>query len=118
MLFKPYHIPMIRSGSKTVTRREWDDNYNGPKPGGIYAAKTELFQPNDECDCWIWIKDRYKQPLGTMTDISAQREGDYETLEEFIEGYERVYGDGAWDPGKVVDVVVFEYVGRSKNGTE
>lgn len=113
MLFKDYHIPMIRSGSKTQTRREWADNYHGPKVGTVVAATTELFVPKEEADCFIRITDRYTQLLGRMTDSEARKEGDYEDLEDFIEGYERVYGEGAWQGGmKEVDVVEFEYVGR------
>lgn len=115
MLFKDYHIPMIRSGSKTVTRREWDANYPGPNVGSVIAATTELFVPNDEADCFIRITNRYRERLGDVTDADAKAEGDYETREEFIEGYEAVYGDGSWSPEKVVDVVEFEYIGRSAN---
>lgn len=112
MLFKPYHIPLIRSGSKTTTRREWAENYAGPSVGTVVAATTELFVSNEEADCFIQITGRYDAPLGTMTDDDAQQEGDYETVEEFIDGYERVYGEGSWDPEKVVEVVDFVYVGR------
>ena len=112
MLFKEYHIPMIRSGSKTVTRREWSENYAGPNVGSVVAATTELFVSNEDADCWIRISDRYREALGELTDEDAQKEGDYETVDEFIEGYEDVYDEGSWDPCKVVDVVEFEYVGR------
>jgi hypothetical protein len=112
MLFKDYHIPMIRSGSKTVTRREWAENYAGPNVGSVIAATTELFVPKEESDCFIEITDRYRQPLGDMADEDAQAEGDYDDLEEFVDAYEAVYGDGAWDPEKVVDVVGFRYVGE------
>lgn len=112
MLFKPYHIPMIRSGSKTVTRREWKDTYPGPNIGSIVAAKTELFKPNTECDCFIRITDKYTQYLGDMTDEDATKEGDYADLYDFKAGYEKVYGDGSFDPWKEVTVVEFEYVGK------
>lgn len=110
MLFKEYHIPMIRSGSKTVTRREWDENYPGPNVGTVVAAKTDMLKPDDECDCFIRIVGKYEQPLGEMTDADAQKEGDYETMDEFREAYEDVYGEGSWVPGKVVTVVEFEYL--------
>lgn len=114
MLFKDYHIEQIRTGDKTVTRREWSDNYHGPNEGTIVAAKTELFTHDDECDCFIRITDTYEEPLGAVTDGDAQQEGEYETREEFIDGYEAVYGNGSWNPEKVVTVVEFEYVGRSR----
>lgn len=116
MLFKDYHIPMIRSESKAVTRREWADNYHGPKVGNVVAATTEMFVPDDEADCYIRITDRYRQPLGEMTDEDARAEGDYEFLSEFIGGYKDVYGPDAWDPEKVVEVVEFEYVGWERPG--
>ena len=114
MLFKNYHIPMIRSGSKTVTRREWADNYAGPNVGTVVAAKTDLLKPDAECDCFIRITETREEALGAITPASARREGDYEGVDEFIRGYEDVYGEGAWDPEKVVTVVEFEYVGRSR----
>ncbi|WP_084510010.1 ASCH domain-containing protein [Haloplanus natans] len=115
MLFKNYHIPVIRSGSKTVTRREWADNYAGPNVGTVVAAKTDLLKPGAECDCFIRITETREEALGTITPASARREGDYDGVDEFIRGYEDVYGEGAWDPEKVVTVVEFEYVGRSRS---
>ena len=114
MLFKDYHIPMIRSGSKTVTRREWAENYNPPRVGSIQIASDEMFTTDEDADCYIRILDVYDQPLGAMTDDDAQNEGDYETVEEFIDGYEKVYGQDSWDPEKTVTVVEFEYVGRER----
>lgn len=114
MLFKERHIPMIRSGSKTVTRREWADNYSGPNVGTVVAAKTELLQPDAESDCFIRIIGTREEPLGDITEESARREGDYGGVDEFREGYESVYGDGAWDPEKEVTVVEFEHVGEAR----
>lgn len=114
MLFKPYHLPMIRSGSKTVTRREWSPNYNRPKVGTIHAATTELFVSDEDADCYIRILDVTDEPLGAVTDEDARREGDYEDRDDFIDGYERVYGPDSWDPMKEVAVVAFEYVGRDR----
>lgn len=112
MLFKDYHIPQIRAGEKTVTRREWDENYSGPNIGSVVAATTELFVPDEDADCYIRVTDKDAQPLSSMTDADARKEGAYEDLAAFREGYEKVYGNGAWDPEKVVTVVEFEYVGR------
>lgn len=114
MLFKDYHLPQIRSGSKTVTRREWSENYARPNVGSVQIASDELFTSDEEADCYIRILDLYDQPLGEMDDADARAEGDYDCLAEFREGYEDVYGDGAWDPEKVVTVVEFEYVGRER----
>lgn len=114
MLFKDYHILQIRSGSKTVTRREWSENYNPPTVGSVQIASDEMFTSEEDADCYIRILDIYDQPLGEMTDEDAQKEGDYETMDEFREGYEKVYGQGSWDDEKVVDVVEFEYIGRER----
>lgn len=114
MLFKDYHIPMIRSGSKTATRREWSENYAGPNVGSVVAATTELFVSDEEADCYIRITDRYQQRLGEMTEEDAQAEGDYRDLYDFKTAYEDVYGEDSFDPWKVVDVVEFEYVGRER----
>lgn len=114
MLFKDYHIPMIREGSKTVTRREWADNYTGPNVGTVVAAKTEMLKPDDECDCFIRITGKRQESLGDISEESARAEGDYGGIDEFREGYEQVYGEGSWDPLKVVDVIEFEYVGESR----
>lgn len=118
MLFKDYHIPMIRSGSKTVTRREWAENYHGPNVGTVVAAKTEMLKPDDECDCFIRITGKRDEYLGEITPASAQREGDYDGVEDFRDGYEEVYGEEAWDDWKEVTVVEFEYVGRSRPGDD
>ena len=113
LLFKPYHIEQIRSGSKTVTRREWDTPR--VKGGNTYIAATELFTSHEEADCYVKVRQIYSQRLGEMTDEDAREEGNYETVEEFREGYERVYGMGSWDPEKWVYVVEFEYVGTEKS---
>lgn len=114
MLFKDYHLPQIRSGSKTVTRREWAENYNRPRVGSVQIASDEMFTSDADADCYIRVLDVYDQPLGDMTDADARAEGDYDDLAEFRAGYEQVYGDGAWDDEKVVAVVEFEYVGRER----
>lgn len=111
MLFQDYHIPQIRSGEKTVTRREWDQRQ--VVPGRTYIASTELFTSHEDADCYITVTDVYQEQLGAMTDADAQREGAYESLEEFIESYNEIY-EGGWDPEKTVWVVEFEYAGRSR----
>ncbi|TKX60607.1 ASCH domain-containing protein [Halorubrum sp. ASP1] len=114
MLFKEYHIPMIRTGSKTVTRREWDENYHGPNVGTVVAAKTDLLKPDEKCDCFIRITEKREEYLGEITEASARREGDYDGVEDFRDGYEEVYGEGSWDDDKQVNVIEFEYVGKTR----
>lgn len=113
MLFKPYHIPLIREFEKVVTRRDWAENYSEPVQGSVHMASTEMFQAKEDCDCFIQIGETYQEPLGDMTDRDAQMEGDYESLEEFRESWEEINGDGSWDPGKVVTVVPITYVGEN-----
>lgn len=67
-----------------------------------------------EADRYIQVLDVYEQPLGEMTDENTQSEGDY----DFRDGYEKVYGEGAWDPEKVVMVVEFDYVGRERHDNQ
>ena len=112
MLFTDYHISQIRSGSKTVTRREWERRR--AVPGNVYIASTEMFTSHDEADCYIRVTDVYQQPLGEMSDEDARWEGEYEDLADFRAGYEMVYGEGSWAPSKTVWVVEFEYVGRER----
>lgn len=121
--FKDYHIPQIRRYSKWQTRREWKKRQ--VVPGNVYMASSPEMNPDvppifighDDCDCYILVLDVYQQVLGDMTDADARAEGDYEDLEDFQEGYERVYGEGSWDPEKEVWVVEFWYVGRSRPDT-
>lgn len=130
MLFKDYHIPYIREGTKTVTRRVWAKGHSRPVPGSVHMAASAsmvpaeasydspLFLEQSACTCFIRIDEDYgrradREPLGAMTDADARLEGPYETVAEFREGWERVHGVGSWDPDLVVDVVPFEYVGRT-----
>lgn len=105
---------MIRSASKTVTRREWADEYPRPNIGSVQIASKDMFTSDEEANCYIRILDIADQPLGDMTCQDARKEGDYEDLEAFRVAYEDVYGEGTWDEQKTVAVVRFEYVGRSR----
>ena len=107
MLFKPYHIPLIRSGVKEVTRRNWKKPM--VKVGNVYMATTEMFTKKEDCDCWIKVVGCYRQKLKNMTEWEAHREGGY-TLEEFKEVCKEINGE--WDPNQTVWVVEFEYVGE------
>lgn len=121
VLFKDYHIPLIREHEKTVTRRVWKDEYNRPVEGSVHQAASASMVPedaeidspmllsNEECTCFVRIGEVYPEPLGDMTDEDAQKEGDYETVEEFRESWIEI--NGSWDPELVVDVVPIQYVG-------
>lgn len=111
MLFKPHHIEAIRTGEKTATRRQWADEYNRPNVGSVQMATTDMFTPDEECDCYIRITAVYQQALSEMTAADAQAEGGY-TLKEFEQVWDEIVGE--YDPEAVVDVVEFEYVGHSR----
>lgn len=82
MLFQPDHIEAIRSGAKTATRRDWADSYSPPREGSVQMATTEIFTPDDECDCYIIVTEVYRQRLGDMDADDA--EGGY-SLSDFRE---------------------------------
>ena len=113
MLFKERHIPLIRSGTKTATRRDWGEGYNRPTKGSVHMAQTEFFESDAECDCYIRICEVYQEPLGEMDHADAEKEGGY-TLEDFRRAWEVINGEGSFDPEQVVDVVEFEYVGQER----
>jgi len=107
MLFQEEHIRQIRSGEKTVTRRDWKSPQ--VKEGGVYIASTEMFCSHEEANCYIRVTDVRKEPLGSITPAGADREGGY-TREEFIEVWEDINGE--WEPEQHITVAEFEYVGR------
>lgn len=111
LLFKPEHIEAIRAGTKTVTRRDWADGYPRPNVGSTRGATTEMFQTREEIDCWLRILDVYEEPLSEMTNEDARKEGGY-GMADFREAWRDINGE--WNPELVVDVVVFEYVGRER----
>lgn len=111
MLFQDEHIAAIREGVKTVTRRDWADGYNRPTPG-VHMATTSLFETDEECDCYIVVLDVYREPLGEMTEEDYRAEGGY-GREDFEQAWREINGEPL-DPEKVVDVVEFEYGGRTR----
>ena len=113
LLFKDHHIPMIRDGVKTATRRQWSENYNRPSEGSVQMAVTELFTSDEECDCYIKILDVYQETLADMKPQDFEKEGGYDR-DGFVEVWKDICGE--WDPFEVVDVVEFEYVGTDRPG--
>ena len=104
MLFKPEHISMIKTGSKTATRRLWKKPH--VKPGGVYHAQVTMFQPKKESSTFIRVTAVYQQKLGDMTKKDAYKEGGY-TLEEFKRVFEDITKT-VWDDNLVVWVVEFK----------
>ena len=106
MLFKPEHIPMIRSGLNTLTRRTWKTPR--AKVGSTHLLKTQML--SSENFGRIEILNVHREPLSSMTDADARAEG-YDTLVEFRAVWERINGLGSWDPDTWVYVVEFEFLG-------
>jgi len=113
MLFQPEHIEAIRAGDKTETRRDWAEGYHRPEAGDIRMATTQMFQSDDECDCYIRVTDHYREPLGELNAAAADAEGGY-TVAEFEELWAEMHG--SWEPEMTADVIEFEYIGRSRPG--
>lgn len=109
MLFQQEHIDQIRTGEKTVTRRDWDRRQ--VKVGGVYIASTEMFTSHEEADCYVRVTGLREERLGDITDRQARREGGY-TARTFRTAWSEI--NGGWDPDLTVYVVEFEYVGTSK----
>lgn len=111
LLFKEPHIEAIRAGTKTVTRRDWAENYGRPNVGTVQMATTSLFETDEECDCYVRILDVYQEPLREMDHADARAEGGYDMV-DFRAAWRDINGE--WNPDLVVDVVEFEYVGTER----
>ena len=106
LLFKKHHIPLIKEGTKTATRRPVRPMV---KPGGTYRLKIELFESLPDK---IHVHSLYQQPLGEMTQRDAVKEG-HPTLHDFRREWEDLYP--RWDPRQQVWVVEFRYLGPDRN---
>ena len=100
LLFKPEHVDPILKGLKTQTRR-----LNARcKIGSIHLAKTKMLSP--ECFAHLLINNKYKQPLGDMSEEDAIKEG-YSSVEEYIQVWNRINPNHPWAESREVDVVEF-----------
>lgn len=104
MLFKNYHIPMIKSRIKTETRRNWKRKM--AKVGGTYPIQTKMFQPKTECEK-LRVTYMFQQKLGDMNQRDAKKEGNY-TIDQFIETFEII--NGSWNDDLIVWVIGFDYL--------
>jgi len=77
LLFKPYHVAPIIDHDKTETRRFWKKPR--AKRGSIHFCRLRF---DHNYFGRVEILDVYEQPLGEMSEESAQAEGGY-TLEEY-----------------------------------
>lgn len=118
MMFQPEHIEQIRSGEKTQTRRDWAENYAGPSVGSVVMATPANLGPivsHQECNCYIEITRRWREPLGALSTRAADREGGY-SVAQFKELWAELNGE--WNPEQEVEVLEFEYVGRERPDRE
>jgi hypothetical protein len=126
MLFKDYHIDLIRTDEKTATRRDWKPNYARPNPG-VHMATTEMFVSEEECDCFIIVEETYEEPLGELTVEDLDKEGmPREEAEQYADDppagfkptWEEINGEGSFDREQVVDAVEFTYGGTTREQAE
>ena len=99
MIFQEHHREQIRTGEKTMTRRNWDENrvtvgktYRATRGGNVEQG---MFEPRETCDYFIRVLDVYEQPLGDMDDQDAAQEGGY-TLSEFRKKWAEINDE--WNP--------------------
>lgn len=104
ILFQPEHVQPIHDGIKVKTRRNGKKRWN---VNTIHKAKTVMM--SKDYFALLRILTLHQEPLGAMTETDAREEGGY-TLEEYKAEWERINGEGSWDPELVVWVVQFERV--------
>lgn len=103
MLFKPEHVPMILSGKKTATRRNWIRPL--AKVGNIYKCKTKMF--DKKYFAKIKVTRIFRQSLGDMQNSDYIKEG-YDNKKQFVAIWNKINGD--WDPYLIVTVIEFDVV--------
>lgn len=85
LLFKPYHVKLIKEGSKTQTRRLWK------KPrcnvGSVHLAKTKMV--SKEYFAKLEILAVRKEHLLDITEADANAEGGY-TRKEFLAVWDEI----------------------------
>lgn len=85
MLFKPYHMELIKEGIKTQTRRLWKKQRC--KVGSIHLAKIKLF--TKEYFAKIEILNVRKEHLLSISEADANAEGGY-TRREFLDVWDEI----------------------------
>jgi len=110
MLFKPWHIPQIRAGRKTATRRLWARPR--VKVGSVYPCRTHLYQPAAEVDLRVMVDMVFQQRLGDMSDADAEEEGGWCDEAGAFHPYTRATFEAAWpaNTGKEWDGELTPYV--------
>ena len=85
MLFKKFHIPWIKSGKKTETRR-----FKKPRViiGHIYKPKTHFLRK--ERLGYIKILKVWEEKLGNISPGGVRREG-YRTRKDYFNAFAEAY---------------------------
>lgn len=102
ILFKAEHVEPILTGQKTQTRRVGKKRWN---VGSIHQARLSYYA---KPFARLRILSVRQERLGNISEKDARREG-YESIEEYQEVFERIYG--RWIPDKIVWVIDFEVIG-------
>jgi hypothetical protein len=105
ILFKAEHVPMIRSGRKTQTRRTWDKCR--VKVGSVHIAQTGGFGKGAKQFARLLITGVRRERLGDITEADAKAEG-YPTVSDYKNIFASIYG--RWTPDEMVWVVDFERI--------
>jgi hypothetical protein len=104
-LFKRKHVEFILQGRKTQTRRihshEW-------RVGRCYSIRGRLL---DKPEGHIIITRKFKQQLGDISEVDAQKEG-YSNLEEFKQIWTDI--NGSWNPEQIVTAYEFKLLKNIK----
>lgn len=103
ILFKPEHVPMILSGRKIETRRDWKSWR--ARVGSVHKAKTEMMSRN--YFALIEVLERWEERLGDVSDESVHNEG-YDSREDYEMKFREIYG--YWKPDQIVKVIKFRVV--------
>lgn len=104
ILFYPEHVQPILDDLKVKTRRPGKKRWNVES---VHKAKTEMIKK--DYFALLRILTLHREPLGAMTEKDAWEEGGY-TLPGYKKEWEKINGDGSWDPELLVWVVQFERV--------
>ena len=104
MLFQPQHIPLIKLGIKTETRRVWKAPH--VSVGRYYPIMRDYRHKHNPVDGYTLIREVFQQRLGDMTEADAYNEGGY-TLAQYKQVWIEI--NGSWNPEQVVYVVKVGY---------
>jgi hypothetical protein len=105
MIFTKEHIKLIQQGVKTETRRIWKKPH--VKVGGEYRVRSSRWFGYEADAPRIRVTAMHKEPLGSLTEDSAYREGGYKWV-EFTALWRELHGE--WNPEQEVTVIRFEVV--------